>query len=237
MNNTDKGVNDLEALRIFYNPSKATKNLLERDKFPAGMLCLMLLYPSVTYLLNYQSIWAESFKQIKTTYDMMGLSMEISQIATMTTWGLIAALAGTCIFGVLGWLVFSLLYKLSLNFSETKYSYKSFASVAAYANLITVLETVIIAVLMMTGSKITSFSPALFLNAETANLTVYTLLASFDIFRIWKYVVLGIGAYHASGKRKKGFINVAVIFIVITLITVGRTALSVGMASRMGQSF
>ncbi|WRS27463.1 YIP1 family protein [Oscillospiraceae bacterium MB08-C2-2] len=206
----------MDFLNIFIAPAKVGQNVLKKKTFPWILLVAIIFLSLITFALSMQQTREMVIQQLKRQYEMMGQQLTASALESMIGITMISALVGVVLSPIVLWFLFSLVLFLLGGFRDSEGSFKQTLTLVGYCNLISALGGIITAGLMMAGIQNVDFSPALFISAEAApGLLVTSLLQSFNLFRIWKYVALGI-AYGSFMEKKSSAVTLTVVLFVLS---------------------
>jgi len=211
---------------IFASPAKV---FARREKGDFGMQLLIVSIIAALFFFAGRSVMSQIFdaefsrraaeamaKNPRITQDMMN-----SQRAMMEKISSFGAYIATPIMI----LVMGLLLWLSAMISQAKIRYAQAATIITLAwiprlvgSVITTLLIVLTDTSNITSPAQLSFSPARFMNPDTANQKLLAILGNFDLFTLWYAVLIGIGvSVMAKVPRSKGYIASAVLFIITML--------------------
>jgi len=126
--------------------------------------------------------------------------------------------------GIIGFLLTALFYKICMMLMGNDTKYKKLFAIIMYASVISVIGGIIneIINLAVGADKVTSFTSLAPL--VTGNKTLNAIAQNFDVFRIWYYVVLGIGLHIAAGLSKN---KVVILLVILFVIVAGISSLEV----------
>lgn len=210
----------MDILRVFYAPAKAMQNVLEKNKFPWVILIITLLYPNFNTLLNYSATRQLVNEQLQRQFAQTGISMTPDQLDVMLTTAMATTFVTTIVAAVAMWFAFSALLVFIAGFFDNERPFKGIIALVGYANMILVLSSVVSGVLFKLGYKDVDFSLGMFLQHPEYNLAITALFQSFSLFRIWKYVVIGVGLNYCVETPGKAAAITVIMFIIATAVTV-----------------
>lgn len=211
----------MDMLRVFYAPAKAMRNVLEEKKFPWMVFIISLLYPNIGVIMNFDATRQLLLTQLKTQFAATGVEMSATALASMMTTTMYVTMASTIVMTFVQWVVFSFILNFIAGFYDSERSFKSIFAMVGYANLIQGLTILILAILMRLGYEKIDLSLLMLLpQPEGGNMILTGLLQSISLFRIWKYVVIGIGLSYCVEERSSAVTVTIIMFALSTAATV-----------------
>lgn len=173
----------------------------------------MIMAIGMIFILDIQLEYSQEM-----FYEMRGTVLEgsqityfkISTIVTVFIMGLLTPLIKASIAHGIGMLLGSV-----AEFKKTVSVIVNSYVIVAFSSLIRNI------VVMATGNLYITFSPAMFMNPETSNSMVFTLLASLDLFTIWYIVIsiIGFSIVHKMSKQKAA-IAIALPYIISIVFSI-----------------
>lgn len=185
-----------------------------KEKAPIGMpLVIMMLLMAITgALVAYISLNNPLLKNS----ELMPTDFKIPVGLTVATGAGGALVGGTIMFFIV-----AAFYKVCMIIMGNDTTYKKILVIVIYANIISsigLLANALIAVILGGyEATYTSLAPLF-----TDNQKLHTIATNFDIFKIWYYIVLGLGLHITAGLSKNKAITLV---LIIFLITVGLSSL------------
>jgi hypothetical protein len=181
-----------------------------KTNMPIGLplFYLMVLFAVAGGIGGFVGLNSSAFKE---------LDVHIPKAFTIGT-----AVIGSMVSGIIGFLVTALFYKICMMFMSNDTKYKKLFAIVMYASVISIIGGIINGIINLAvgGEKVTSFTSLAPLVAE--NKTWHAIAQNFDIFRIWHYVVLGMGLHIAAGLSKN---KVVILLVILFVITIGISSL------------
>jgi hypothetical protein len=212
-------------LGVIFAPGKVMKSLEQKPRILFALL-LTIITP-IGMIFSVLPMYKESLMANRSayvaTYEKMGIAMTPEQIDNTINRSANTAPFTMALMTVGMWFLGALILWLVLKIFKGKSSYKQMLSVTGYAAVISTLASIaVIITTLITGvfSNI-SFTSLASLLPDMKGSFLYGAAKALDIFSIWQYVVIAIGAATVSKveKKSKVYIVVACIFAIIVIYT------------------
>jgi len=201
---------------IFTDPKRAFESLKENPKI-LGVYIISLLISSATLIWSYLDGSSE-----KVFIDSLVQTGQPVTEQVVALGKLITLFGGIFVFAVVPFIAAFFYHIIVMINSET--GYKKTLSITRHASLIASLNTLISLFVLKLAGITLLFSPAMFLDINTMNSVLYTLISFLDIFVFWRIIVLFIGFKTTHNLSNKGALITAIIpdlvLYAIALITI-----------------
>jgi hypothetical protein len=209
---------------IFTEPKRVFASLDHKPDFIIPLVILMITAFIFTFI-GWPMIEKATISETMERLENSGLSEEQidQQISIVKSAGKYSGLAGSVVAVLIIALVVSgiLLFCGNIVIGGDS-TYKKVLAVFSYASLVD-FPSYILRLILMLGKE-TMFiylSPAAFLSVEAKDSLLFKIAAIFDIFIIWKVILLGIGmAVLYKTSNRKSFAVVIILYLVFGVLSV-----------------
>lgn len=215
-------------LGVIISPSETMRELINRPMVLFPVIAMVVTLPAL-YLARFQL-----YKELVKYLAEAGIAEKSSQMTaeqieaarTFMEYTPIIGLFSTPVNVIIYWLIFTTAIFAFVKVFKGEGRYKQYLSITGYAFVITILSTVITAIVsFFTGSLIFDSSLANITNIFAPDLKgsyVYGIIRGIDLFKVWEYAVVSIGVLMVSKLDKaKVYSILSVIFVVSLLIGAG----------------
>lgn len=209
---------------IIFSPGKVMQDLEQKPRILFALI-LTILTPIImvfSILPMYQAYLMSNRATVEATYEKMNIEMSAEQIDNVINGSAYSTPFVMAVMAVAMWFLGALILWGIVKIFKGKGTYKQFLSVTGYASVISSLGSLaIIITTLLTGTyaEVSYTSLAAFI-PDTKGSFIFGAAKIIEVFSIWMYVVIGIGTVTVSKlDRKKAFLIVACIFVILALYT------------------
>jgi len=210
-------------LGVIFSPGKTMQSLEQKPRILFALL-LTIITP-IVMIFSVYPMYLESLMStrdtIEATYEKMNIQMTAEQIDKIINSSAISAPFILSFFSVAMWFLGTLILWVIIKIFKGEGRYKQILSVTGYAAVISALATIVtIITTQLTGvfSQV-SFTSIASLLPNMKGSFIYGAAKSIDVFGVWQYAVIAIGAATVSKlEKKKVYIIVACIFAVVVIL-------------------
>jgi len=200
-------------LGVFISPGETFADIARRPDFLAPLILLMLTTIAVSETL-LRRIGMERLVRMQIEHSSRASSMTPAQMQQAVEQGVriatILAHVGFVFLPVVLLIIAAICLAVTNAIFGGKITFRTAFSVACYADLVSVLAS-LIAIVMIIFGDVEHFNPqnpvptnpGFFLNPAETPRALLSLAGSFDIFSLWIIVLLGIGLSEAAGLKVK----------------------------------
>ena len=199
---------------VFISPSETFEDVARKPDFWAPLITLLIgsvaFVETMLWKIGMERLVRSQLEQNPRTANMSPEDMD-KAVATGAKIGSIFWHVGGIVGPPIALLIFAGIGILIVNvILGGRASFKTVFSTVCYANLVTLIGTIMAIALIFFGDP-DRFNPAsaipssvgFFLNQKEVSKPLYSLASSFDIFSIWFMILLGIGLSKATGGKVK----------------------------------
>lgn len=205
---------------VFFSPGEVMQNLAEKPRIILGLI-ISLIVPAVTLLAVFPMYKEFSRPVIEATYKNMNLPSTPEDIDAALEIAKITGPIGGAVGSALMWFVGALVLWLILKIFKGQGTLKQFLSVTGYASVVSVISAIVfIAITQVTGTyaSVSYTSLAVILPESLKGSFVYGVASGIEVFSIWQYILIAIGAVTVSKiSKNKVYIVVACIFAILLI--------------------
>ena len=214
---------------IFYAPSKVFARRADSSYW--GPMLVVSVVSAIFAFVNrdifsaiFQAESSRAMAQVLAKNPQLTAEQFQSMAGMQEKVGMFFAYVGTPIFlfvvGFMAW--------LSAKFAGAKVTYGQAVLIMSFAwvprivqGLVNTVQKLVFDTTTITGMQSFSFSPARFMDPDTASKALVALAGRFDLFTIWLTILAGIGiAVIAKVPRSKGYMAAAILFVIGSLFAV-----------------
>lgn len=216
-------------LNIFYSPGKVFKSINHKPNFWLPMIITMVI--SLLFYLAYSGPFGEIMMTTLEAQAATNPAMTPEFIETLVKIFSIAAII-IAPFSV-AFMIFlsALFYWLGSMIFKGHGSYMKYVSIMAHVGLISTISLIVTGLMYLISGEflldrpITSLASLL---PDSMKMTMLDgLLLNFEVFSIWRLILIAIGIQEISGlSRKKAFVIVGIIYSIGIILTCGSLLLS-----------
>lgn len=206
---------------VIFSPSETMKNLAEKPRvlFP---IILMAVSMFLFILVNFEMFKEFNLITIEETMAKMNLELTSEQLATQAEFGSKISLFTTPLVTLVTWFIGGVILFAAMKIFKGEGKLKQYLSVTGYSYVIAVLSLIVTSIVAnLTGTfnmyasvtGLTSLLPQ-----DMSGTFLYGFLSIFEVFNIWQYVVMGIGAAYVSKlDKKKVYVIMTALFVLTGL--------------------
>lgn len=220
---------------IIFSPGETMKELVRKPRLLFAII-LTALSQLVVFVVRFPLLQDYLIKTVKASLEMTGAASNIEVTPQLVEKTVeiqrVVMLISTPIGSVFSWIMLTAILFGILKIFKAEGSFKQFLSVTGYAYIITSLYLLITLV-------VSFFSGDLYLTMPLTSLGnllpeslkgtfIYGLARPLDLFSIWYYAVVAIGAVEASKLSKVKVYTVIVIMFAATLVIAGVSEAALG---------
>lgn len=220
---------------VIVSPAAAMKDIEVSPKVLLPILA-MIIAPVLLMLVNLEAYKETLREYMSNMAEQIGTSMTPEQIDMQVNIGSITGLVSTPVTQVLLWILgTAILFGLMKAF-KGQGGFKQYLSVTGYAFVITILSYAVITISsFLTGQfslEVPVTSIASLLPVDLKGNFLYGMAKGFELFSIWQYVVIAIGAITVSKLESKKVYAVVSIIFIATLLYGGSMEILGGMFTK-----
>jgi len=209
---------------VIFSPSETMKNLAEKPRvlFPIILIAVSMF---LFMLVNFEMFKEFNLITIEETMAKMNFELAPEQLAAQAELGSKISLFTAPLVSVLTWFIGGVILFAAMKIFKGEGKLKQYLSVTGYSYVIAVLCYIVTSIVAnLTGTfnmyasvtGLTSLLPQ-----DMSGTFLYSFLSIFEVFNIWQYVVIGIGAAYVSKLDKKKVYVIMTVLFVLTGVIIG----------------
>jgi hypothetical protein len=192
---------------VITSPSQQFERMKEEAPMGMPLIIMMLLMAVTGALVSFISL----NNPLLTNPELMPTDFKIPVGLTVGVGAGGALVGGTIMFFIV-----AAFYKVCMIIMGNDTTYKKVLVIVIYANIISTIgllaNALIALVLGGYEATYTSLAPLF-----TDNQVLHTIASNFDIFKIWYYIVLGLGLHIVAGLSKNKAITLVLIIFIVSV--------------------
>jgi len=186
-----------KAVGIIWSPSEAVKAIAARPRvlFPILLIALSMLAFLLALYPYFQDFMQ---KAISASTAQKGQTMTAAQLATAVKFGTVVGLISAPIQSLVMWVIYSAVLFGLVKLFKGQGTFPQYLSITGYAYIIMVLQLIVTIITTLATGNFNLYVPVTSLGAllppEIAKTFFGGIANGIELFGIWHYVVIGIGA-------------------------------------------